>query len=189
MDFIEDILSHNRDSVVIVDEAYIDFAGKSALELIGKYDNLIVVQTFSKSRSMAGMRIGYAISNPDLIRCLNNVKYSFNSYTMNQPDLVCGAAAVQDEEYFREKIRMIVATREWSKEQLKGLGFIFPEPKANFIFAKHPDYDAEKLFRDLKNHNIYVRHWNSERIRDYLRITVGTEEEMKALFDFLNSIF
>ena len=189
LDFIEDILSHNRDSVVIVDEAYIDFAGKSALELIGKYDNLIVVQTFSKSRSMAGMRIGYAISNPDLIRCLNNVKYSFNSYTMNQPDLVCGAAAVQDEEYFREKIRMIVATREWSKEQLKGLGFIFPEPKANFIFAKHPDYDAEKLFRELKNHNIYVRHWNSERIRDYLRITVGTEEEMKALFDFLNSIF
>ena len=188
LDFIEDILAHNRDSVVIVDEAYIDFAGKSALELIGKYDNLIVVQTFSKSRSMAGMRIGYAISNPDLIRCLNNVKYSFNSYTMNQPDLVCGAAAVQDEEYFREKIRMIVATRKWAEEQLKELGFVFPEPKANFIFAKHPDYDAEKLFQDLKANNIYVRHWNSERIRDYLRITIGTEEEMKVLFDFLKSV-
>lgn len=134
------------------------------------------------------MRIGYAVSNPDLIGCLNNVKYSFNSYTMNQPDLVCGAAAVQDEEYFREKIRMIVETREWAKGKLKELGFVFPEPKANFIFAKHPDYDAGMLFRNLKEHNIYVRHWDSERIRDYLRITIGTKEEMEALFDFLKGI-
>lgn len=185
LDFVEDILEHNRDSIVIVDEAYIDFAGRSAMELIGKYDNLIVVQTFSKSRSMAGMRIGYAVSNPELIRCLSNVKYSFNSYTMNQPALLCGAAAVKDEEYFREKIRMIVKTREWAKDELGRLGFVFPEPKANFIFARHPKCDAQKLFEELKAHNIYVRHWNTERIRDYLRITIGTKEEMDALFDFL----
>lgn len=185
LDFVEDILEHNRDSIVIVDEAYIDFAGRSAMELIGKYDNLIVVQTFSKSRSMAGMRIGYAVSNPELIRCLSNVKYSFNSYTMNQPALLCGAAAVKDEEYFREKIRMIVKTREWAKDELGRLGFVFPEPKANFIFARHPKCDAQKLFEELKAHNIYVRHWNTERIRDHLRITIGTKEEMAALFDFL----
>lgn len=185
LDFVEDILEHNRDSIVIVDEAYIDFAGRSAMELIGKYDNLIVVQTFSKSRSMAGMRIGYAVSNPELIRCLSNVKYSFNSYTMNQPALLCGAAAVKDEEYFKEKIRMIVKTREWAKDELGRLGFVFPEPKANFIFARHPKCDAQKLFEELKAHNIYVRHWNTERIRDYLRITIGTKEEMAALFDFL----
>ncbi|HIY31065.1 MAG TPA: histidinol-phosphate transaminase [Candidatus Mediterraneibacter avicola] len=185
LDFVEDILEHNRDSIVIVDEAYIDFAGRSAMELIGKYDNLIVVQTFSKSRSMAGMRIGYAVSNPELIRCLSNVKYSFNSYTMNQPALLCGAAAVKDEEYFKEKIRMIVKTREWAKDELGRLGFVFPEPKANFIFARHPKCDAQKLFEELKAHNIYVRHWNTERIRDHLRITIGTKEEMAALFDFL----
>ena len=185
LDFVEDILEHNRDSIVIVDEAYIDFAGRSAMELIGKYDNLIVVQTFSKSRSMAGMRIGYAVSNPELIRCLSNVKYSFNSYTMNQPALLCGAAAVKDEEYFREKIRMIVKTREWAKDELGRLGFVFPEPKANFIFARHPKCDAQKLFEELKAHNIYVRHWNTERIRDHLRITICTKEEMDALFDFL----
>lgn len=189
LDFVEDILRHNRDSIVIVDEAYIDFAGRSALELVNKYDNLIVVQTFSKSRSMAGMRIGYAISNPDLIRCLSNVKYSFNSYTMNQPSLLCGAAAVKDEAYFRENIRMITETREWAKGELKELGFVFPDAKANFIFAKHPGCDADELFRELKANDIYVRHWNTERIRDYLRITIGTREEMDALFAFLKQVF
>lgn len=188
LDFVEDILEHNRNSIVIVDEAYVDFAGKSAMELIDRYDNLIVVQTFSKSRSMAGMRIGYAVSNPDLIRCLSNVKYSFNSYTMNQTALVCGTAALEDEAYFREKIRMIVETREWAKEQLKELGFVFPDARANFIFARHPDNDAEKLFTGLKTRDIYVRHWNSARIRDYLRITIGTKEEMDALFSFLRQV-
>ena len=115
LDFVEDILEHNRDSVVIVDEAYIDFAGKSAMELIDRYDNLIVVQTFSKARSMAGMRIGYAVSNPDLIRALNNVKYSFNSYTMNQTSILCGVEAVKDGEYFHESVRKIVETREQAK--------------------------------------------------------------------------
>lgn len=185
LDFIEDILKHNSDSVVIVDEAYVDFAGRSAIELIGRYDNLIVTQTFSKARSMAGMRIGYAIANPELIRCLNDVKYSFNSYTMSRAALVCGAAAVRDREYFEENVRKIVNTRERAKEELKSLGFVLTDSKANFIFARHPEYDAGKLFKELKEEHIYVRHWDDERIGQYLRITVGTEEEMNILSDFL----
>lgn len=185
LDFVEDILEHNRDSVVIVDEAYVDFAGKSAMELIDRYDNLIVTQTFSKSRSMAGMRIGFAVSNPDLIRCLNDVKYSFNSYTMSRAALVCGAEAVKDRNYFEESISRIIATRERAKEELKKLGFVFTDSRANFLFAKHPDYDGGQLFEELKAQKIYVRHWPGEKLGQYLRITVGTDEEMDRLFDFL----
>ena len=188
LDFIEDILEHNRDSVVIVDEAYIDFAGRSAIELIGKYDNLIVTQTFSKARSMAGMRIGYAVSNPDLIRCLNDVKYSFNSYTMSRAALACGAAAVKDVEYLEETVRKIKETRERTKKELAQLGFEFTDSKANFLFARHPRYDAGKLFEELKEAHIYVRHWNDEKIRDYLRITIGTDEEMHVLFEYLRKL-
>ncbi|MBO5461015.1 MAG: histidinol-phosphate transaminase, partial [Ruminococcus sp.] len=159
LDFVEDMISHNQDVIVIVDEAYIDFAGKSALELVEKYDNLIVVQTFSKSRSMAGMRIGYAISNPTLIKYLNDVKYSFNSYTMNQTALACGVEAVKDKTYFEETVEKIVQTREWAKEELKKLGFEFTDSQANFIFATHPDHDAKELFEALKKENIYVRYW------------------------------
>lgn len=183
--FVEDILEHNRDSIVIVDEAYVDFAGRSATELIGRYDNLIVTQTFSKSRSMAGMRIGYAVSNPELIRCLNDVKYSFNSYTMSRAALVCGAASVSDREYFEENVRKIVETREWVKDQLKNLGFVFTDSKANFIFTRHLDYDGKRLFEELRSEGIYVRHWDDPRIRDYLRITVGTDEEMRILLESL----
>ena len=182
---IEEIVQANPDVVVIVDEAYIDFAGRSALELIDRYDNLIVTQTFSKARSMAGMRIGYAVSNPELIRCLNDVKYSFNSYTMNQTAIACGVEAVRDKEYFEEHVRKIIETREWAKEELHRLGFEFPDAKANFIFATHPQTDAGRLFEALKANDIYVRHWDSERIGQYLRITVGTREEMQVLFDFL----
>lgn len=188
LDFVEDIIVHNQDVIVIVDEAYIDFAGKSALELIDRYENLIVVQTFSKSRSMAGMRIGYAISNPRLIQYLNDVKYSFNSYTMNQTALACGVEAVKDKAYFENTVEKIVQTREWAKEELKKLGFQFTDSKANFIFATHPEYDAKELFEALKKENIYVRYWNSERINQYLRITVGTREEMKALLTFLKKL-
>lgn len=182
---VEDIIAHNRDVIVIVDEAYVDFAGRSALELIDKYDNLIVVQTFSKARSMAGMRIGYAISNPTLIKYLNDAKYSFNSYTMNQTALVAGAQAVKDRAYFEETLEKIVETREWSKEEFKKLGFVFPDSQANFIFVSHPKYDARELFEALKAKGIYVRFWGSERIEQYLRVTIGTREEMEALFAFL----
>ena len=185
LDFIEDVLEHNRDSIVIVDEAYVDFAGRSAMELVGKYDNLIVTQTFSKARSMAGMRIGYAVSDPDLIRCLNDVKYSFNSYTMSRAALVCGAAAVKDRDYLEETVRKIKETRERTKKELAELVFEFTDSKANFLFARHPEHDAGQLFEELKKANIYVRHWKDEKISQYLRITIGTDEEMDELFDFL----
>ena len=182
---IEDIVEHNQDVIVIVDEAYVDFAGRSALELIDKYENLIIVQTFSKARSMAGMRIGYAISNPTLIKYLNDAKYSFNSYTMNQTSLVCGVEAVKDQAYFEACVNKIIETREWAKEELKNLGFRCLNSKSNFIFAMHPDYDAKELFEALKENDIYVRFWGSERIEQYMRITVGTREEMEAMFAFL----
>ena len=175
---VEDIIAHNQDVIVIVDEAYVDFAGRSAMELIDKYENLIIVQTFSKARSMAGMRIGYAISNPTLIKYLNDAKYSFNSYTMNQTSLVCGVEAVKDKAYFESTLAKIV-------EELKNLGFHCLDSKSNFIFAMHPDYDAKELFEALKENDIYVRFWGSERIEQYMRITVGTREEMEAMFAFL----
>ena len=179
---VEDIIAHNQDVIVIVDEAYVDFAGRSAIELIDKYENLIIVQTFSKARSMAGMRIGYAISNPTLIKY---VKYSYNSYTMNLPSLLAGVEAVKDKAYFEECVNKIIETREWAKEELKNLGFHCLDSKSNFIFAMHPDYDAKELFEALKENDIYVRFWGSERIEQYMRITVGTREEMEAMFAFL----
>lgn len=183
--FVEDIIAHNKDVIVIVDEAYIDFAGSSALELLDKYENLLVVQTFSKARSMAGMRIGYAIGSPLLIKYLNDAKYSFNSYTMNLTSLICGAEAVKDKAYFEEGISKIINTREWAKKELDQLGFKCLESGANFIFAMHPDYDAKELFEALKARGIYVRYWGSRRIEQYLRISIGTRLEMEAMFEFL----
>lgn len=183
--FVEVILKQNRDVIVIVDEAYIDFAGPSALELVERYENLIVVQTFSKARSMAGMRIGYAIGNPKFIKYLNDVKYSFNSYTMDITALECGVASVRDKMYFERRIQNIIETREWAKEELQALGFTFPDPKANFIFARHQKYHAEKIFKVLKENDIYVRYFPGGRTDEYLRITIGTREEMEKLFAFL----
>lgn len=185
LETIEDILRHNPDVVVIVDEAYIDFGGTSALPLIQKYDNLLVVQTFSKSRSMAGMRIGFAMGNPELISCLNDVKYSFNSYTMSSIAISCGVEAVKDDTYFRETTAKIIATRERTKKALAELGFSFTDSKANFIFAAHESVPAKELFEALRETDIYVRYFNSPRIDNYLRITVGTEEEMEKLIMFL----
>lgn len=182
---VEEIIAKNPESIVIVDEAYVDFAGPSALELVDKYDNLLVVQTFSKSRSMAGMRIGFAIGQPELIKYLNDVKYSFNSYTMNLPSLKLGAAAVKNEAYFRETVGKIVATRERVKKELAELGFTFPDSRSNFIFATHKEWPAKELFEELKKEDIYVRYFASPRIDNYLRITVGTDEEMDALLAFL----
>ena len=183
---VEDILKHNRDVVVIVDEAYIDFAtGPSALSLLDRYENLLVVQTFSKSRSMAGMRIGFAVGSPELIRALNDVKYSFNSYTMNQTSIYMGAAAVEDEAYFQESIGKILATRERSKAEFTRLGFSFPEPSANFLFVTHPKLAARSLFAQLRAEGIFVRYFDKPRISNYLRVTIGTDEEMDALFAFL----
>ena len=187
LETIEEILKHNQDVVVIVDEAYVDFGGESALSLVDKYDNLLVVQTFSKSRSMAGMRIGFAIGNPELIKYLNDVKYSFNSYTMNRTSICGGVEAVKDDVYFKETTAKIIATREKAKEELKNLGFTFTDSKANFIFATHECVPAKELFEALREANIYVRYFNSPRIDNYLRITIGTEGEMEKLFGFLRT--
>ena len=185
LDFVEDILMHNQDVIVIVDEAYIDFAGRSALELIDKYENLIVVQTFSKARSMAGMRIGYAMASPELIKYLNDVKYSFNSYTMDQTALDLGVASIEDQAYFEETLHKIIQTRERVKLRLTELGFTFRDSRSNFIFASHQSCPAEELFEKLKEKDIYVRYFNKPRIHNYLRITIGTDAEMD---EFLSEV-
>lgn len=182
---IEEILKANPESVVIVDEAYIDFGAHSALPLISKYDNLLVVQTFSKSRSMAGMRIGFACGNPVLIKYLNDVKYSFNSYTMNCTSLAAGVAAIGDRDYFEDTCQKIMDTREWTQKELKALGFTFQDSKANFIFAAHKTCPAKQIFEALRAKHIYVRYFAKPRIDNYLRITIGTREEMEQLIRFL----
>lgn len=181
LETVEAIVKANPDSVVIVDEAYIDFGGESSLALLPKYENLLVVQTFSKSRAMAGMRIGFAIGSEKLICCLKDVKFSFNSYTLNRTALVCGVAAVREDDYFRETTGRIAATRERVKAQLRELGFTFPDSCANFIFASHESVPAAELFEALKREHIYVRYFAKPRIDNYLRITIGTDEEMDAL--------
>lgn len=187
LESIEEIIKANSDSVVIVDEAYIDFGGVSALPLIEKYDNLIIVQTFSKSRALAGMRIGYAMSNPKLIKAMNDVKYSFNSYTMNRQVIEAGAASVKDEEYFQSMVNKIIATRERSKKELASLGFTFKDSMSNFIFATHSEWNAKELFEALKEKHIFVRYLRGARTDNYLRISIGTDEEMDKLFDFLRN--
>ncbi len=179
LDFIEKILEQNQDVVVIVDEAYIDFGGISALPLLKKYENLLVVQTFSKSRSLAGIRIGYAMGNRTLIQAMQDVKYSFNSYTMNQPSIQIGVAALEDVSYFDRTKEKIIATRERIKPALKELGFSFLDSKTNFIFASHNSYAASDIFEYLKANDIYVRYFSGNpRIQNYLRISIGTDLEM-----------
>lgn len=185
LDFVEDILRHNQDVIVIVDEAYIDFGGKSAIELLDKYENLLVVQTFSKARSMAGMRIGYAIGNPVLINAMNSVKFSVNSYTMNQTSLFIGSKIISNKKYFEDTLAKIINTRERTKEKLKAMGFDFPDSKSNFIFATHEKYAAKDIFEYLKTKKIYVRYFNTPGIDNYLRITIGTDEQMDKLFEAL----
>lgn len=186
---LKDILDHNPDSIVIVDEAYIDFAeGPSAMELLDQYENLVVVQTFSKSRSMCGMRIGFAVASAKLIGYLNDVKHSFNSYTLGLPSLELGVAAVEDEAYFQETLGKIKATRKRSEQILKEMGFAFPQSSANFIFATHPACDAKALFEALKKEHIYVRYFAKPGIDQYLRITIGTDQEMDRLFEALGRL-
>lgn len=188
LETVRDILDHNREVLVIVDEAYIDFGGESALSLIHDYDNLLVVQTYSKSRSLAGLRIGYAMGNRELIKAMSDVKYSFNSYTMNEPSIVMGTAAIKDEEYFQDTRNKIIKTREWFQEELRELGFSFADSKANFVFAAHESIPARELFEAAKKEKIYVRYFDKPRINNYLRISIGTDEEMQALVRFFKSM-
>lgn len=185
---IEEIIKNNQNVVVIIDEAYIDFGGQSALKLVEKYDNLLVVRTFSKSRAMAGMRIGYAIGSEALISSMQAVKFSYNSYTMNQTAIRAGVAAVRDDVYFKKIISQVINTREKAKIRLKKLGFELTKSSANFLFATHKIVPAEVIFEKLKEKNIYVRYFNKPRIDNYLRITIGTDEEMEILYNALENI-
>lgn len=185
---IEEIIRKNPESVVIVDEAYVDFGAESAVKLIDQYENLLVVQTFSKSRSMAGLRIGFAMGNKKLIAYLNDVKFSFNSYTMNRLVVELGVASVKDETYFRETVEKVIKTREWTKKELAALGFSFSDSKSNFIFAAHKEKRAKDIFESLKKKRIFVRYFNKPGIDNYLRISIGTDSEMERLMEALKEI-
>lgn len=185
LDAIEDIIQHNQDVIVIIDEAYIDFGGKSAVELIHKYDNLVVIQTYSKSRSLAGIRVGYAMAQPELIAAMDAVKNSFNSYTLSMLSQTAAAASALDADYMAKTAGKIKATREWTIKELSALGFETLPSSANFIFTTNAKYKASDIFNYLKSKNIYIRYFNKPRISEYLRITIGTDEQMQALVDAL----
>lgn len=184
-EFIEDILKHNPDSIVVIDEAYIDFGGTSCVPLINKYDNLVVTQTFSKSRSLAGSRLGIALGNKEAIKHLYDVKNSFNSYPVDCINQEVAKVSVLDSQDMKAKCSKVIETRERFKDELKQLGFIVPDSYANFVFVSHPNISAKKLFLDLKAAGIIVRHWNKPLISEYLRISIGTDDEMDTLVDFL----
>lgn len=185
LDFIREILDANPDSVVIVDEAYVDFGGTSAIPLLAEYENLVVTQTFSKSRSMAGMRIGCAFANTELISALYAAKDSYNSYPLDSVAIEAGVASIEDEEYFRATLEKVIATRDRLTAELRGMGFTLPDSCTNFVFAEHPKYSAKDICEFLKTRDIYVRYFKKQRIDNRLRITVGTDEEIDALISAL----
>lgn len=186
LDFIREILDANPDSVVIVDEAYVDFGGESAVPLLSEYENLVVTQTFSKSRSMAGMRIGCAFGNKEIISALYAAKDSYNSYPMDSVAIEAGIASVQDEAYFRATLDKVIATRERLSAALREMGFVLPDSSANFVFAEHSKYRAKDICEYLKTRDIYVRYFSKARIDNRLRITIGTDDEIDALIAALN---
>lgn len=185
---IRGILEHNKDSVVIIDEAYIDFGGQSATKLVNEYPNLLVIQTFSKSRSLAGLRIGFAIGNEDLIEALNRVKNSFNSYPIDRLAMNAAVAALDDKVYFEETTTKVIQTRKNVQSLLQQLGFTIIPSQANFLFISHSDYDAENIYKQLKNQGILVRFFNKPRINNFLRVSIGTTEEMEEFISAVEKI-
>lgn len=184
-EFVERLMEYNQDSVVIIDEAYCDFGGVSSVPLIEKYENLLITGTFSKSRSLAGMRIGFAIGSKTLIDTLEAVKNSYNSYTVDALSIAMGIEAMKDVEYFNETISKIIATRTRVTEELRLLGFEVLDSQTNFVMATHEDYDMKEMFEYLKENKIFIRYFNQPRINKYVRITIGTNEEMDK---FLNGV-
>lgn len=188
LDTIKEILNNNPDQVVIIDEAYVDFAPGSAVSLINTYDNLLIVQTMSKSRSLAGLRIGFALGNPQLIQGLTRIKDSFNSYTVDRLAIAGAESAIKDNEYFKDTTHKIIKTRKWVTAEMKKRGFHVLPSSTNFIFVSHYNYYAETLYTKLKSQSILVRHFNKAVIENYLRITIGTDEDMQSLLQTLDSI-
>ena len=187
LDFIEEVLKSNPESIVVVDEAYIDFGGQSCVPLIHQYENLVVIQTFSKSRSFAGARLGVALGNKEVISHLYDVKNSFNSYPIDYITQQIGLVSVLNSQDMKEKCQKVIQTREYTKTKLKELGFVVPDSYANFVFVKHPKIDGEELFLALRKEGIIVRHWNKPLIDQYLRVTIGTDQQMERFFEFLEN--
>lgn len=185
---IEALVSEKPDRMIIVDEAYIDFGGESAVALTKKYDNVLVVQTFSKSRSLAGARVGFAIGNPSLIADLNTAKYSFHPYNINRLSMAAAVEAIKDVDYFNDCRKSVIENREWTAEALSELGFTFPESRANFILASHAKISGEALYSALKSKGVLVRHFNDERIKNSIRITIGSRAQMVVLVDKIKEI-
>lgn len=182
---IEQLLQQNPDSVVVVDEAYIDFGGQTAISLVGRYDNLLVTQTLSKSRSLAGLRVGLAVGHPDLIEALERIKNSFNSYPLDRAAIVGAAAAFADRAYFQQTCQKVIDSREALVDELQTRGFEVLPSAANFVFARHPQHDAAALAARLREQGVIVRHFKQARIDQFLRITIGTPEMNQALLDAL----
>ena len=185
---IEQIVMHNPDNVVVVDEAYVDFGGKSCVPLVKKYDNLLVTQTFSKSRSLAGGRLGFGIGCKSLIADLQTIRYSTNPYNVNSMTLAAGLGTLADEKYTQENCQTIIENRAWTTAELQKRGFELTDSKTNFIFAKHPSVSGETIYTELKARGVLVRHFGAERICDYNRITIGSMEQMKILVQTLSTI-
>jgi len=185
---IEMIVRTNPDHIVLIDEAYIDFGARSAIRLTREYDNLLVIHTYSKSRSMAGARMAFAIAAAPLIEDLNKMKYSFNPYNVNRLTQIMGEAALEEEGYYRDRRREIISARAYTEARLNELGFHMTESKANFVFASHPGIGGYELYAALKDRGILVRHWDKPRISDYIRITIGTREQMEALIRAIKDV-
>ena len=188
LDNIERIVQTNKDYIVVIDEAYVDFGGQSALSLVNKYDNLLVVRTFSKSYSLAGARLGFAIGHKDIIAELEMIKYSTNPYNINRLSQIAGISAMESNDYYMDNCKKIIETREYTKFELEKLGFNVLNSKANFLFARHSALSGEKIYSELKNKGILVRHFTKEKIKDFNRITIGSEEEMRIFIKILSEI-
>jgi len=188
LDKVEAIVKANPDNIVVIDEAYVDFGGESAVKLIDKYENLLVTRTFSKSRSMAGARLGFAIGNKALIDDLKSIKYSTNPYNVNAMTMAAGLGSMEDDDYFRANCKKVCDTRTWTTEQLRQRGFTVLDSSANFIFAKHPGLPGKKLYLDLKAKGILIRHFDTARLTDYIRITIGSREEMTTFIQTIDVI-
>ena len=185
---IESILAANLNRLVVIDEAYVDFGAESAVNLTKKYDNLLVFHTFSKSRSLAGGRLGYGIGSKELIRDLNTIKYSTNPYNINRLSAAAGLGMLEDDEYIRENCKKIIGNRKYTEQKLAELGFVFTDSLTNFIFAKHPQISGKEIYLELKKRGVLVRHFDKERLTEYNRITIGTKEQMDILLNTLKQI-
>lgn len=188
LDDISRICESNKNNIVLIDEAYVDFGAESSVNLTKKFDNIITVMTYSKSRSMAGARLGFAIANEEIIKDLEKIKYSTNPYSINRLTNLAGIAALKDNSYYVENCKKIIEAREYTKVELQKLGFELTDSKSNFIFTKNSNVDGEMLYKKLKEKGILVRHFSKERIKDYVRITVGTKEQMDALLAAIKTV-